>query len=726
MLIKLSLRQISVKFYQLLPSPNILIILSFCLTISYLLLPYWQQDLIILHMGIESIPFFLSIVIYLIIWQVYEKTAAIFRLIGHGFFIISLLLFFHIAYILTFNTIDHNISFAYSFLRSIFESLIIFYISISIKKFNYNKIVGFFISLVFSLVLVFSIIYLHLDYLITLIHYNKVLNFIYYFFIFLVILISIKNIKRHQKENNTYNYIFISGVFFLLTRLSYLFSANQWSFTYLLGRISYLVYYICFFKAITVTAINEPYIKLEENNLQMNDILDFSPHGLIKLDNNNIVNFVSKTAENILKINKKDIIGKTLHNLIEKFCLDNQDISTIVNNFNIGFTRGYYENVRTLKTNNNNEIILHIKFHKVKNGIVVLFSEVSNEQKLENLQLQTQAVLNSSQNAVIITDKNNKIINYNSMFEKITGIELQNFKNKTLKDLYKVLKLKAKKKIYKNQQFEASIITSTGIKKEVIINYSPIKNIKNQLIGYILMASDITPLKKEHEKLLQQEKLALMGQLGASIVHETKNYLSIIKGSSQFLKLIAKEQRVLQMANKIDIATDEVNRIIIGFLNMARPKVAELKQLYINPVIISMEHMLQTSSWIKGVEISIELSEKEKSILSDESQLKQVILNIVKNGIEAMKNTKNPYLKITTSLDTREKNMIIAIKDNGKGIPAELKEKIGTPFFSTKNSGTGLGLNVCYQIIKEHNGNIDFESELNKGTTFIISLPVIK
>lgn len=230
-------------------------------------------------------------------------------------------------------------------------------------------------------------------------------------------------------------------------------------------------------------------------------------------------------------------------------------------------------------------------------------------------------------------------------------------------------------------------------------------------------------LEEEQQKRIQQEKLALLGQMGAVIVHETKNSLATIKGISQLLKLIAEDEKVKRYAQKIDDATNEVNRIISDFLQLSRPKPPVLGEMSVNSLIEAMRSTLETSSLIKGVNLIILLSTEEKTVMCDEAQIKQVILNLCKNAIEAMEEVANPVLTVKTAFNSQKDEMFITISDNGKGMTEEQTSRIGTPFFTTKEKGTGLGLSLCFQIIKEHKGRIDIESKPGKGSAFTIRFP---
>jgi hypothetical protein len=174
---------------------------------------------------------------------------------------------------------------------------------------------------------------------------------------------------------------------------------------------------------------------------------------------------------------------------------------------------------------------------------------------------------------------------------------------------------------------------------------------------------------------------------------------------------------------KIEEITNEVNKIITEFLAFSKPTPQIFNAVLLNEIILSVKYMLESPSFIKGVKLELNLTEFEKPVFADEFQIKQVILNMAKNAIEAMDETNTPLLKISTSLSNSNKEMILKISDNGKGLPKVDLSKLCKPFYTTKEYGTGLGLSTCYRIIKEHNGKISFESKIGKGTTFTIFIP---
>lgn len=274
-------------------------------------------------------------------------------------------------------------------------------------------------------------------------------------------------------------------------------------------------------------------------------------------------------------------------------------------------------------------------------------------------------------------------------------------------------------------KFHFSFINSNGENKNLLLYITPIHNIDKEVIGTIIAGTDVTELKEQQKILIQQEKLAILGQMGAGIVHETRNFLSTIKGRCQLIDMLTEDQSIKNHISKISDNIDELNMMMSEFLFLSKPRQPYLDEISMYDIIHSIKNMIETSSFVKGVTVNFDLSKEERYLKCDEAQIKQVILNICKNAVDAMAEKDHAKLRISTGYNEQNNEMFVKIADNGKGIHKEDLGKISTPFFTTKPKGTGLGLSICYSIIKEHNGRIEVESELGKGTTFTIILPCI-
>jgi signal transduction histidine kinase len=212
--------------------------------------------------------------------------------------------------------------------------------------------------------------------------------------------------------------------------------------------------------------------------------------------------------------------------------------------------------------------------------------------------------------------------------------------------------------------------------------------------GAIIAGTDITELKGQQNVLVQQEKLAVLGQMGAGIVHETRNFLSTIKGRCQLIDVLTEDQGIKNHLSKINSNIDELNMMMSEFLFLSKPKQPLFEELSMYDIIHSIKGMIEASSVIKGVTVDFDLSKEERYLLCDEAQIKQVILNMCKNAVEAMSEQSRAKLKVSTGYNKQTNEMFIKISDNGKGISKESLEKIGTPFFTTKKPWKPLASRV--------------------------------
>jgi PAS domain S-box-containing protein len=248
----------------------------------------------------------------------------------------------------------------------------------------------------------------------------------------------------------------------------------------------------------------------------------------------------------------------------------------------------------------------------------------------------------------------------------------------------------------------------------------PFMNEMGKPYQYLAIRNDITERKKTENILHRQDKLAAVGQLAAGVAHEIRNPLTSIKGYAEFLQLDEKNPERLEFLDIILDEIERVNEIVEEFMVLAKPKEANLSEKNIVPIIKEVLSLLEFEARKKHVRLYLEGCNEIIQVECDEDRLKQVFLNLVKNGIEAMPN--GGELRVFTKI--HEDQVEISFQDTGIGIPEEKLKKIGEPFYTTKENGNGLGLMVSFKIIESHHGNIYIESEVNKGTTFNIVLPV--
>lgn len=231
-------------------------------------------------------------------------------------------------------------------------------------------------------------------------------------------------------------------------------------------------------------------------------------------------------------------------------------------------------------------------------------------------------------------------------------------------------------------------------------------------------------MQEEKQKLQERDKLAAIGQLAAGIAHEVRNPLTTIKGFVQLLNKYESEKsdnRKMDYLGIIDKEIDRMNDLLKDFLQFAKPIKPKLTVNNINHTIKDISILLDAQCLSQGTKIELNLDPDMPNIFCDYDQIKQVIVNIVLNSIDAMQQSEQRKIKILTKSD--QNNIYFSIEDTGAGMTEEQTRKIFDPFYTTKENGTGLGLSVCYSIIENHHGKINVVSIINKGTVFEIVLP---
>lgn len=228
-------------------------------------------------------------------------------------------------------------------------------------------------------------------------------------------------------------------------------------------------------------------------------------------------------------------------------------------------------------------------------------------------------------------------------------------------------------------------------------------------------------LKKAQEELIQANKYKVIGELAAGIAHEIRNPLGSIQGSLEILRKDYKaEDSKYEFLNILLKEVGRLDKVITDFLNYARPALPNLIETDLNELLGETVLILSPQAAKKGVGLKTELGKNLARIKADPSQLKQAFINLILNSLEA---TEGNGQVLISTLQDRSKVMA-KFQDTGKGMSDETKEKIFTPFFSTKENGAGLGLGIVERIVQNHKGEIKVESYLGKGTVFTLIFPV--
>ncbi|MDZ5607293.1 HAMP domain-containing sensor histidine kinase [Bacillus pseudomycoides] len=222
-------------------------------------------------------------------------------------------------------------------------------------------------------------------------------------------------------------------------------------------------------------------------------------------------------------------------------------------------------------------------------------------------------------------------------------------------------------------------------------------------------------------EMQKSEKLNIVSELAASVAHEVRNPLTVVRGFIQLLES-TEDMKNKDYMRLVLAELDRAEQIISDYLNLARPQIEKKEHICLSAQLIEMTTLMSSFAAMQGVYLQVEISENLYTI-GDKTKLKQAIMNIVKNGIEAIQENKG-YLKVTAI--QKDDVIIVRVKDSGVGMTKEQLARLGQPYYSLKEKGTGLGLMVTFSILQAHNGTLEYKSESGKGTEAIITLPAIR
>lgn len=265
--------------------------------------------------------------------------------------------------------------------------------------------------------------------------------------------------------------------------------------------------------------------------------------------------------------------------------------------------------------------------------------------------------------------------------------------------------------------FETMVKRKNGTEALVRIKSSPIKE-NDAIVGAMLLLEDISEHRKIQKEMARLDQLNTVGEIAAGIGHEIRNPMTTVKG---FLQILSQEEDFVHHQQYFNLMLDELERanaIISEFLALAKNKLVDLQPRNLNSIITAIFPLLQADAMLADKSIVLNLSEIP-DLLLDEKEIRQLILNVVRNGLEAMQAGGTVYI----STYRGEEHVVLSVRDEGNGINQDLLDKLGTPFITTKDNGTGLGLAICYSIVTRHEASI-IPYTSPDGSTFVISFKI--
>jgi two-component system sensor histidine kinase PilS (NtrC family) len=352
---------------------------------------------------------------------------------------------------------------------------------------------------------------------------------------------------------------------------------------------------------------------------------------------------------------------------------------------------------------------------------------MATTQTLANLRALHERIVESIRSGVVTTDLQGRIYTFNAAAEEITGYdeeivrgeEVAIFFGDISDDITQSLRAAAAGEV--NPRFEANCLTADGLRLRLGFSISPLVAESGETTGIIIAFQDLTRIRALEETSRRQDRLAAIGRMAASIAHEIRNPLAAMRGSIQMLHAeMDGDAAQGELMEIILRESDRLNRIIADFLTYARPRSIVRSQTDVCELLRETFTLLRHSPEVKqGQVLAVDLPHATLLAYVDAEQLRQVFWNLARNALQAMPEGGTLGAKLKRNGNGR---LQITFIDTGCGMAAEQVEHLFEPFSST-TGGSGLGLSIVYQIIRDHGGTINVRSREGQGTTITIDLP---
>ncbi len=477
----------------------------------------------------------------------------------------------------------------------------------------------------------------------------------------------------------------------------------------------------------TLMESEEKYRLIVENGLDMITIIDPESYNFL---------YVNPMKYKILGYSPNELIAQSVLAFIHPEQQEN-----IINAFQEGIRQGSGELIYSIRKKDGSYLWMEGKGKLIRTSSghdeIILFSRDIHEKKLaeealwesqqnyKNQLIYLNTLIDTMNEFCVTYDKNNVLTFVNQRLLETLGFRLEEMLGKSILDFIPVENRESVRRQIDNRlqngevsSHENALICKDGSVLLVKLKGSPILE-NEKIIGGLVLAEDITQQRRLEREMARLGQLNTVGEIAASIGHEIRNPMTTVQG---FLQIMSRNEDFKDHQADFDLMLEELGRansIITEFLALAKDKLVDLQCYNINKIVETLAPLLVADA-INGDKYISFILNNVPNLLLDEKEIRQLILNLVRNAIEAT--AAGGVISLKTYRE--ENQVVLSVVDQGEGIPDDILDKLGTPFFTTKEQGTGLGLAVCFSIAARHNAKLDFKSSL-EGSTFMVrfSLP---
>lgn len=357
----------------------------------------------------------------------------------------------------------------------------------------------------------------------------------------------------------------------------------------------------------------------------------------------------------------------------------------------------------------------------------------SRDERLRRLSAYNENVLESVRVGILVADEHGAVTGMNHAAEEIWGLPRGGLVSKPLSAIAAAAGKEGPTILERVESVRAGgaavRLGAVAFPSGRMVEVSVVPFLESgKAAGVVIVAEDVTERVGVERALLRSERLAAIGRMSSQITHEVRNPLNSMSLNVEMLQeeLSAKEGEARELLAAIAKEIERLTEITEGYLGFARLPKPQLEREQVNAVVGSLLKFVREEAGKAGVKVVPELGSDLPDVLADENQLRQALLNVVRNSLEALGSNGNQGGTLAVCTRRTAGQVEVLFRDDGPGIPSKDLARIFDPFYSSKKEGTGLGLPLTQQIIEEHGGTIACASEPGRGTVFTIRLPAVE
>ncbi|MDQ6423504.1 ATP-binding protein [Paenibacillus sp. LHD-117] len=347
--------------------------------------------------------------------------------------------------------------------------------------------------------------------------------------------------------------------------------------------------------------------------------------------------------------------------------------------------------------------------------------EIALHKRNRHQYLLNHLIIHSVNSGIVLTDRGGVIVEFNEVAGRVSGVDREGIIGRPIEDIpefaqFVLPSLKEEQSIdgleYTFESFDAKTTVC-------LLDSVPIRDEQGHVAGAYLQVRDITERVELERTMMTYEKLSAVGKLAAGMAHEIRNPLTTIMGFNQILLERSDLQEIVRRYISISHAElQDLNRLVSDFVLMAKPSPPQMNHLNLTRLIEDTVMFMEAQAKLNNIVIHVMGSEPVHAV-ADAGQIKQVLINLLQNAMEAMPGGGSIHISLSASSQCA----VLIVRDEGHGMTESQARDVFTPFVTSKETGVGLGLSICYRIIEAHGGTISLDTVPNKGTAFRIELP---